>query len=100
MSWLLPACALAILAGACAGPRPLEMPGPGVDPRRAGRPEENRNVTQVDHGLAAKVVAGKEEPATLIAKDRSRCTVPEQRFREIQVGETALCPWRTGDRAP
>ncbi len=96
----LPACALAIGAATCAGPRPLEIPGPGVNPRHAGRPPENQNVTQVDHGFAAKIVAGKEEPTTLIAKDGSRCTVPEPRFREIQIGENALCPWRTGDRAP
>ena len=44
--------------------------------------------------LSQKVVSGKEEPATLIASDRSSCTVPEKKFRETTLGSKAWCNWR------
>jgi hypothetical protein len=55
--------------------------------------------TVLEAALTSKVVAGKEPPTTLIAEDASRCTVTEGRYREIQIGDRALCAWRTGDRA-
>ena len=54
--------------------------------------------TGLADGLALKQVAGKEEPATLIAEDRSRCTVPASRFRNTEIGSRAICDWRTGER--
>jgi hypothetical protein len=93
---------LAIASTACAGPRPLALPGKHGDPRempgstsRGGR----ENLGQAN-GLDAKRVTGKEPPATLIAEDGHRCAVPEPRYREVQIGETVLCAWRRGDRAP
>ena len=44
--------------------------------------------------FAQKVVSGKEEPATLIASDRTTCTVPEKKFRETTLGTKAWCDWR------
>jgi hypothetical protein len=41
-----------------------------------------------------KIVQGKEEPATLVAADGSRCTTTPSRFREIAIGEHAWCVWR------
>jgi|SRR5688500_16431292 len=97
------AIVLAIVSGACAGPRPLALPGKDRgDPRempgstsRGGR----ENLGQ-DNGLEAKHVAGKQAPATLIAEDGYRCVVPEPRYREVRIGERVLCAWRMGDRAP
>jgi hypothetical protein len=42
-----------------------------------------------------KVVHGKEAPATLLATDRSRCTVTEQRFKEVKEGDKVTCAWRS-----
>jgi hypothetical protein len=47
-----------------------------------------------------KRVAEKEEPATLVASDKTRCTVTADRFKDTHVGDDAICDWRTGDRAP
>ena len=47
-----------------------------------------------------KRVAEKEEPATLIANDKTRCTVTANRFKDTHIGDDAICDWRTGDRAP
>jgi hypothetical protein len=43
--------------------------------------------------LGQKVVHGKQDPATLIAVDGSKCIVPEKRFREVVVGEKVVCGW-------
>lgn len=50
--------------------------------------------------MSLKRVTGKEEPATLIAADRSQCTVTAERFRNTKIGDKALCDWRVGDRQP
>lgn len=50
--------------------------------------------------MTLKRVTGKEEPATLIAVDRSECTVTADRFRKTSVGDKVLCDWRVGDRRP
>jgi hypothetical protein len=42
-----------------------------------------------------KVVWGKEEPATLIAQDRTRCIVTADKFRETAIGEQVTCDWRS-----
>lgn len=44
--------------------------------------------------LAQKTVSGKEDPATLIASDRTSCTVPEKKFRETTIGSKVWCNWR------
>jgi hypothetical protein len=50
--------------------------------------------------MTLKRVTGKAEPATLVAADRTTCTVTPQRFRDTKVGNKALCDWRAGDRQP
>ncbi|HMA23673.1 MAG TPA: hypothetical protein VKP00_06755 [Gemmatimonadaceae bacterium] len=47
--------------------------------------------------MSRKRVAGKQEPATLIADDRSRCTVTAERFRDTKVGDNVICDWRAGE---
>jgi len=98
------ACAalvLALGASACVGgPQPLRIPRGGHDPRETPGSRGDRGARVLEAALTSKVVAGKEPPTTLIAEDASRCTVTEGRYREIQIGDRALCAWRTGDRAP
>lgn len=43
---------------------------------------------------AQKVVNAKQEPATLIAADRTSCQVTSQRFKETIVGTKVWCLWR------
>lgn len=52
-------------------------------------------------GLARQQVKGKEEPATLIAVDGTRCTVSEARFRDVAHGDKVWCPSKStaSDRA-
>ena len=77
--------------------------GPTTDPR-AGIPGTavpgQRASASSQPNASRKRVDAKEEPATLVAFDRTRCTVAEQRFRDTNVGDSAMCDWRTGDRAP
>lgn len=58
------------------------------------------SATAVPSAVSRKKVNGKEEPATLIALDRTRCTVTEARFRDIKVGDDVICTWSASDRAP
>jgi hypothetical protein len=96
------ACVLVLaLAEAGCDPRPLPLPGRGNDPRELpGQGTSDRTARTPQGELAPKYVAGKEAPATLIAEDGSRCTVPEPRYREVSIGERVLCAWRTGSRTP
>ncbi len=59
-----------------------------------------QGVLSTDGGLTRKEVAAKEEPATLVAADRSRCMVSADRFKSASVGSREICDWRTGGRAP
>jgi hypothetical protein len=43
--------------------------------------------------ISQKVVSGKEEPTTLIARDGSTCSVSAERFRETAIGEKVWCAW-------
>ena len=54
----------------------------------------------VSSGVSRKRVNGKEEPATLIALDRTRCTVTDTRFRDIKIGDDVICSWGASDRSP
>ena len=72
-------------------PPPTTMQMPGTS---------GQGLLSTDGQLASKEVAGKEEPATLIAVDRSRCMVSAERFKNAKVGSREICDWRTGGRAP
>jgi hypothetical protein len=74
-----------------------------MDPTRAaidGKVPGQRAGGSTEANVSRKRVDSKEEPATLVAADRTRCTVTEQRFRDTKVGDNATCDWRTGSRAP
>jgi hypothetical protein len=88
--------AVGLVVASCV--RPL-VPGSGrvlgddpLDPRteRDGVREPAKNAA-----FTRKVVHGKEAPATLLATDRSRCTVTEQRFKEVKEGDKVTCAWRS-----
>ena len=42
-----------------------------------------------------KRVTGKEEPATLLAADRTQCIVTAGKFKETSIGEDVWCDWNT-----
>ena len=71
-------------------------PGGSTLPTPAGQPATAKSTAN----MTLKRVTGKEEPATLIAVDRSECTVTADRFRKTSVGDKVLCDWRVGDRRP
>jgi hypothetical protein len=92
-------CAVALLSQACAGPRPLALPGRERNPRELPGSTDRAVARAQETDLDAKVVAGKEPPATLISEDGFRCAVTELRYREAQIGERTVCAWRRGARA-
>jgi hypothetical protein len=59
-----------------------------------------QGILATDGQLTRKEVAAKEEPATLVAADRSRCMVSAARFKDATIGSREICDWRTGGRAP
>lgn len=63
-----------------------------VHPPTAGRaPRTAGPATPV---VAQKKVSSKQEPATLIAFDGSRCVVNAPKFRETAIGESVWCAWK------
>jgi hypothetical protein len=99
------ACGLALSVGACTHQTRPEGPGAvrgsGVPPAAplstpAGQPATASSTPN----MSLKRVTGKAEPATLVAVDRTTCTVTPQRFRDTKIGDKALCDWRAGDRQP
>ena len=90
---------LLVLAGCLPYARQRSRPvGPGMggepalpDPRGGAA---GRVIDTLLSGAARKEVAGKEEPATLIAVDRTRCTVTADRFRDVRTGDVVWCVWR------
>lgn len=50
------------------------------------------------NGWGWKPVASKTPPSTLVARDGTFCTVTEDRFERIKVGDRAGCFWSGGHR--
>jgi len=101
---LMTAAALAACSqlGRRTGTGPMGLPSPSELQPAGSLPSVG---TQAPTGrttatASRKRVAEKEEPATLIASDKTRCTVTPNRFKDTRVGDDAICDWRTGDRAP
>lgn len=95
VSLALLACARGPQAPGTGDPRG-ETRGGSPLPTPAGQPVTAKSTAN----MTLKRVAGKEEPATLIAADRSECTVTADRYRKTSVGDNVLCDWRVGDRQP
>ena len=79
--------------------QPLGFPIPAASTMQVPG-TSGQGMLSTDSGLALKEVAAKEEPATLVAADRSRCMVSANRFKNTTVGSREICDWRTGGRAP
>ena len=71
---------------------PQGAPQIGGRPGDGGR-EMPPGMTTPQSGVASKKVSGKEEPNVLLAADRTRCTVSEDKYRETAIGESVLCAW-------
>jgi len=80
-----------VLAAGCNKMQHLSKPTIG----RGGDSDRPTTSVRSAGGIAPtrKAVAGKEEPFTLVAEDKSRCRVPEQQFRETSLGELVWCAW-------
>jgi hypothetical protein len=95
--------AACLSAAACAKSRAYPPGAPGNPipaPTTAQMPTSGQGMLSTDGQLTRKEVAAKEQPATLVAADRSRCAVSADRFKNATVGSRELCDWRTGGRAP
>jgi hypothetical protein len=80
-----------VVALGCSRMQTLKKPGSGGDRQMPG-------ASSVGGGakgdLGRKAVYGKQDPATLVAKDGSRCAVTEQRYQETAIGELVWCSWK------
>jgi hypothetical protein len=87
--------AVAFAAMACAPYQTLKRPGAGGGDREIPTGTSSRGSGgsgQSDVGR--KAVYGKEDPATFVAQDGSRCAVTEKRYRETALGEVVWCAWK------
>jgi hypothetical protein len=72
--------------------------GRGVMESLPGQRQATTPAAQVT--ASRKKVNGKEEPATLIAIDKSTCAVTADKFKDTRIGDMVICTWSAGDRAP
>jgi hypothetical protein len=54
------------------------------------------SASAIRSALSSKLVSGKEEPATLVARDGSRCSVSAKRFTDAREGDETWCAWTNG----
>ena len=90
---------IVVAALAASGCIQVELPGAsGVNPTPP-RPAPGDRPTPPDRHqppLGRKKVTAKEPPTTLFAKDGSWCTVSDERYQMIKIGDNAWCPWTGG----
>ena len=65
------------------------LPKPGVN---EGSPATGRNVRATE-GYGLKPVHGKEDPATLIARDGTTCSVDKKKYDSAKIGKPVWCTW-------
>ena len=65
------------------------LTGTGVN---EGSPATGRNARSTE-GYGLKPVHGKEDPATLIARDGTSCTVGKKKYDSTKIGKSAWCTW-------
>jgi len=88
-------------AGRRSGTGPMGLPAPGeLQPAGSLPSVGSQSPTGRTATASRKRVAEKEEPATLIANDKTRCTVTADRYKDTHIGDDVICDWRSGDRAP
>jgi hypothetical protein len=79
-----------------AGARPFDPAQAAVSGRVSGQ----RPGSSTEANASRKTVDAKQDPATLVASDRSECVVTAERYRDVKVGDKVICDWRAGTRAP
>lgn len=84
------ALTLVIVLAGCSPNQPELWPRPDGGDREL----PNNRPPASENALAQKAVHAKEEPATLIAADRTSCQVTSQKFRETIIGTKVWCLWR------
>lgn len=82
---------LAFAAMGCVPFQTLKKPGGGGDREM---PTGTASQGSGASALGRKAVYGKEDPATFVAQDGTRCAVTEKRYRETALGEVVWCSWR------
>lgn len=65
--------------------------GVGGQPTTSAGPRK----TTAEMPVFRKRVEAKEDPSILIARDRTKCAVSEDRYKKIKVGDNVTCAWRT-----
>jgi len=65
------------------------LSNPGVN---EGSPSTGRNARSTE-GYGLKPVHGKEDPATLIARDGTTCTVDKKKYDSTKIGKSVWCTW-------
>jgi hypothetical protein len=93
LALMLAACTRTSRGASVGAARGSGTPGAAALPAPAGQPATATS----SPNMSRKRVAAREEPATLIADDRSRCTVTAERFRDTKVGDNVICDWRAGE---
>ena len=79
-----------------AGARPFDPAQAAVSGKVIGQ----RPGSSTEANASRKIVDAKQDPATLVASDRSECVVTAERYRDVKVGDKVICDWRAGTRAP
>jgi len=83
---------VALLVTACMPHVTKQSPPIGERPGDGGR-ELPTGLRAPRSEATSKKVSAKEEPNILVAADRSRCSVSEQKYRETSLGESVFCAW-------
>lgn len=65
------------------------LPKPGASD---GSPATGRNARATE-GYGLKLVHGKEDPATLIARDGTTCSVDKKKYDSATIGKPTWCTW-------
>lgn len=84
---------VALLVTACMPPHVTKQGPPIGDQPGGGDRELPTGLRAPRSEAASKKVSAKEEPNILVAADRSRCSVSEQKYRETSLGESVFCAW-------
>lgn len=83
-----------VLAGCVSLPWQEKLPKTPKDRQLPGTARSQPAGEVSTPAVTQRTVAAKDEPATLVATDRSKCTVSADKFRETVVGEKVWCLWQ------
>jgi hypothetical protein len=72
------------------GGPPDMLPKMGLTDGGSSSTNQNARATEA---FGLKLVNGKEEPTTLIARDGTTCTVSKDKYDSTKIGTSAWCTW-------